>query len=496
MTNKMCHVKEEARLWCAMQTLRRSYVFEKLGKARYVVPVAIVVVMSCFLSLMFYPMMHMQAENLPFALLNLDEGAETPEGTMNVGEQMIDRLTAASSEAGADGDETASPIAWTQLGSQEELDDALANNEYYGALVIPAGYTAAQLTQQQAAAAAPIEGEEQAVTAEAAVDPAALVGADGVSQTEIAPDSAVTVATGELAAQPVADSVEMPTEADVASGVAAQASTTGGEPSQDASLTMYLDNAKSPLVATMMQQSLAAQFQAQGLSVDMEVIHTGSASSSSSTGGMMSAGGAQSLSLMVTPVYILSMLASIMMVNAIGPKRTAGKRERAVGIGREVAYAIILSLLISVAETVILTQVASVDAPATIVLFYWGTSLCIMLFLLGLANVAMPLGYVAGMLMNGLGMTSAMYPPEMLPTFWHDWIYPWAPHHFISEGARQVLYMGGGVWNDGMQSLAIFGLAGIVLLVVAAVVPSAVRSKREHAEDGKPVISRDAAIAA
>ncbi|MBS5451256.1 MAG: ABC transporter permease [Coriobacteriia bacterium] len=470
--------------------------FEKLGKARYVVPVAIVVVMSCFLSLMFYPMMHMQAENLPFAVLNLDEGAETPKGTMNVGEQMIDRLRAASSEAGADESEAASPIAWTQLGGQEELDEALANNEYYGALVIPAGYTAAQLEQQQAVEAATAAGEGQAVAAEDIADPAALTGADETSRAEVASDSTVPVAADESAAQPVADPVETPVETNAASGVAAQASTTGDGPSQDAPFTMYLNNAKSPLVATMMRQSLAAQFQAQGLSVDMEVIHTGSASSSSSTGGMMSAGGAQSLSLMVTPVYILSMLASIMMVNAIGPKRTAGKRERAVGIGREAAYAIILSLLISVAETVILTQVASVDAPATIVLFYWGTSLCIMLFLLGLANVAMPLGYVAGMLMNGLGITSAMYPPEMLPTFWHDWIYPWAPHHFISEGARQVLYMGGGVWNDGMQGLAIFGLAGIVLLVVAAVVPSAVRSKREHAEDGRPAISRDAAIAA
>ena len=381
--------------------------FEKLGRARYVVPVAIVLVMSCFLSLMFYPMAHIQMENLPFAVLNLDEGVKTSQGTLNVGQTMVDGLTSEADNEASEEDDSSTPIAWTCLTSEDELGEALEDNEYYGALVIPAGYTQATLATQQA--------KEQAND-----------------------------------------------EQDAGTDACADAQET-------ASLTVYLDNAKSPLVATMMQSSIASMFSQQGLSVDVQVIHAGSTSSSSSTTSL--SGGSMSLSMSVTPVYILSMLGSIMMVNALGVKRGASRKERAQGIARQAVYAVGLSLLISMAQTVVLTCVAGVEAPATVVLFYWLVSACIMLFLLGAANIAMPLGYLCGMLMQGLCIMCAMYPREMLPEFWQDWVYPWAPHRFIGEGVRQVLYMGSSAWNEGTQALAVFALVGIALLVIAVVVP-------------------------
>ena len=54
--------------------------FEKLGKAKYVVPLLIGIVAACVMSVMFYPMANMEMKGLPFAVLSLDEGVQTPQG--------------------------------------------------------------------------------------------------------------------------------------------------------------------------------------------------------------------------------------------------------------------------------------------------------------------------------------------------------------------------------------------------------------------------------
>lgn len=89
--------------------------FEKLGKAKYVVPLLIGIVAACVMSVMFYPMANMEMKGLPFAVLSLDEGVETPQGDMNVGDTLVENITSAT--AAEDGEE--SPIAWDEGGQPE-----------------------------------------------------------------------------------------------------------------------------------------------------------------------------------------------------------------------------------------------------------------------------------------------------------------------------------------------------------------------------------------
>ncbi|MFR1640065.1 MAG: YhgE/Pip domain-containing protein, partial [Eggerthellaceae bacterium] len=104
-------------------------------------PLLIGVLVACVMSLMFYPMANMEMKGLPFAVLSLDEGVETPQGTVNAGDTIVENISsAAESEDGED-----SPIAWTQVGSQEELDEALENGEFYGALIVPADFSEKQV---------------------------------------------------------------------------------------------------------------------------------------------------------------------------------------------------------------------------------------------------------------------------------------------------------------------------------------------------------------
>jgi len=124
---------------------------EKLGPRKFVLPVLVVVLVGCVMALMFYPMLHMAPKELPFAVLSLDEGATTPQGDVNAGEMMVDKLV--HPEESADGE--VAPILWHVVETQAELDAAIADNEYFGALTIPADFTQAQMLSQAGQGEAP-----------------------------------------------------------------------------------------------------------------------------------------------------------------------------------------------------------------------------------------------------------------------------------------------------------------------------------------------------
>ena len=94
--------------------------FEKLGKAKYVVPLLIGIVAACVMSVMFYPMANMEMKGLPFAVLSLDEGVQTPQGDVNVGDTLVENITSATAAEDArnrpsPGRRWAARKSWTKL---------------------------------------------------------------------------------------------------------------------------------------------------------------------------------------------------------------------------------------------------------------------------------------------------------------------------------------------------------------------------------------------
>lgn len=123
--------------------------FEKLGKKAIVAPVGIGIVLCCILSLAVSPMLRANPQNVPFAIVNLDKGAITIAGDNNIGKTMADNLVSGEISLGSGDDKSSSnsfsdAVSWTQLSSEEELKEALANNEYYGGIMIPANFTSQQ----------------------------------------------------------------------------------------------------------------------------------------------------------------------------------------------------------------------------------------------------------------------------------------------------------------------------------------------------------------
>ena len=73
-------------------------------------------------------------EDLPLALVNEDEGAKLAGEEVNLGDRVVENVAGPDSPA-------ADTVEWARLGSRDEALKGIGNNEYYGAIVIPADYS-------------------------------------------------------------------------------------------------------------------------------------------------------------------------------------------------------------------------------------------------------------------------------------------------------------------------------------------------------------------
>lgn len=455
---------------------------EKLGGRKYAAPALAVIAIACVMSLMFYPMANMRMEGLPFALLTLDEGAKTPQGEMNLGETV-----AASIEAAAENGEGA-PIAWTRMDSQEELDQALEQGGFYGALIVPADFSAQTMAARQSEAQAALQQAQALVAAQAASQAAGAPGATAAdaaanlgASAALAGAASGTADAETAAAPPSAAAAAMAADAGATAPGGGEAASAAADPGAEASgadpaaggpkLQIILDNAKSPLVATQMKTAIPALFQQMGVQAEAETIHEGSSDSSEDASATPLKGMA-SQQLTIAPLFITSAASALILSRVLKAQRTQPRALRWKIFGKQAGYAAILSLIASLCVYGVLLWVGGIEAPfAEFTLFMWLASFCVMLLLLGAFNLSTALGAIIALCALAGGTMCGMLPYETLPSFWQDWIYPWAPQRFIGEGLRAVLYLGEGAWNGGSAPLLAIAATGALLTAFAGCLP-------------------------
>lgn len=648
---------------------------EKLGKRKYVLPLGIIIAVACIFSLIFYPMANMEMKNLPFAIVCLDEGVETSEGDVNLGDLVVNKITESTAEEGEE-----SPIQWTRLSSQEELDQAMNNNEFYGAMVIPrdfsqrqynalvetmqtqidemqanvtdslpfgsstssglslpsmtAGVGAAaggttQLSDESqkmiAAAQAAVAGAKknaqgaaanfqkdqatlvqsqkqlEAVKAQAeqlqaniqtskdecakleteletlkanpspsdaeqarineltsqiaqittsiaaaqkqydeaaaqitqlsqAVEKAqqnastsqqnlvtaqsnaktAAANAMGVQKTAVA--GSALAAQGKMLASAMSTIKEKLSSlgdldlsekfADMGETAAAKAfvniadqlkesaDSTEETDEEDAGvgILVFLDMAKSPLVANQMQASLKAMFAETGMQADVVNIHDGTsegATIASAEQALKSSsaeedetpanpmGTMMSQQLLLIPTVMLSLIIGLILTRVARLKEPEVKKERARQLAKQVVLALVFSFIIALTAYAMFAFVAGGEADFwSLVLFAWIVSFALMLLVGGLANIAFGLAVLAVVCIVAFGMMTGVLPLQALPAFWQDWVFPWAPQHYVGDGLRSILYLGTGFWNEQSQGFAWVALAGFVLSLLSLALPS------------------------
>ena len=78
-----------------------------------------------------YPMLSMETKDIPVAILSLDEGMKSPVGEVNIGNEVVKKIT------GGDN----SLINWQKPATEAELKKGMDDSKYYASFVIPKDFT-------------------------------------------------------------------------------------------------------------------------------------------------------------------------------------------------------------------------------------------------------------------------------------------------------------------------------------------------------------------
>ncbi|MDO4442852.1 MAG: DUF3533 domain-containing protein [Slackia sp.] len=417
-----------------MQDLKR-----KMRARVFAAPFAIGLALLCVFGIAAAPMFSASPKNVPMALVNLDEGAALPTGdSVNAGAAVVKAMTGAAEAATADG-QTA-PIAWTELDDQEALDEAMAAGDFYGAVVIPADFTQVQMAGRASLAAALQEGiASLSASPEQAASAALQAGAPDASQVQAAQAAAV---------QGIVADIE-------------QAQQDAEKPSVD----VVLNVAKNPMLAQQMQAAITGMVAQAGMQANVTAIGEADAGDSPLAAMM-------SVQFMVMPLCMMSIVMGAVIVAARWPRRNASRGDRVREGAIQLAYCACAAFVAAVAAYGMVAWIGGVSVGAQALLLLWLASFCLMTAMVGLCDIAMPLGALVMVSVFAFGMSTAILPVEMLPGFWADMVAPWAPQACLGDGLRGIIYLGNGAFDAGVAPLAAWMLVGLAAFAVAVALPS------------------------
>ncbi len=60
--------------------------------------------------------------------------------------------------------------------------------------------------------------------------------------------------------------------------------------------------------------------------------------------------------------------------------------------------------------------------------------------------------------------------PEMMSSFYHDWIYPWLPMRFMVEVLRELFFFDKGFsWNTSVSALTWIGIVSFIVIFASII---------------------------
>ena len=354
-------------------------------------------------------------KDMPVALVNLDEGATIPgKGETNFGELMEEKMTTATSPSG---DEI--PLLWTKLDSEQAANDALAAEEFYAAVVLPADMSKKLITLQSPA---PQQAEVKILINQGKN----YAGANSTGQIL---DKVMAAVNGQLREQ-----------------------------------MLTAIKARGDVLNTAQAGALAAP-----LLVTQEIQHPVGTNSANGNAPVI-------LSQML---WIASVLAALLLWFAGNKAVQGGARKISVIAGQllvgllsvVLSVFILLGVAIGILDlevpdfwelTLFLLFAATCFYFAMSMIYAWigirGTPIIVMIFFFSLPVLTMP--------------------EQFVPDVTRDWLLSWVPLRFAADGIRDILYYGEGLnLTDPAWTLAAIGAGGLVLTLLSGLRKPRVQTK-------------------
>ena len=373
------------------------------NKIVWLAPILALVIIFIF-SLTLFPSVQAQPKNLPIAIVNEDQGVELPgQPKLNVGNSIVEMI---QTTAGAvKGEEPA--VKWVIVESNEEVQKGLDAQQYYAALVFPKDFSAKQVSLQTPEPAIP--------------------------EVQIYINQGMNTAASTIAGQ-------------VLNGV--------------------VDN-----INNHMRTQLFAGFAAQGATLTVEqatnfVTPISKTITNVHATGKHSANGNAPVSLF-QPLWMAIMVSTAFVFIAINKVAIHTRKEKLLLLVGQMILGAIVALIIGFGLPWIVDGMVGIHIPSYIdtALFLTITSFSFFLLITAVMSWLGIQGIAIFALMLFFGAPLLALAPEMMSTFYHDWVYPWLPMRFMVEGLRELFFFNKGLsWNTSVSTLVWIGVVSMLII--------------------------------
>lgn len=180
--------------------------------------------------------------------------------------------------------------------------------------------------------------------------------------------------------------------------------------------------------------------------------------------------------LMAVPAWVGALIGGFIVFLASSSilKRSMLTRKETLRLMMEqVLFGVIIALF-SGFTVATLGQLAGINMPSyfTVALFVSFAAFCFFLLVSAITAWIGKPAITLFMIVMLLGMGVLMTPQEMLPSFFVDFVRPWVPIRFASEGLREIFYFGSGFYTgQSFNTILGIGIAGIVIMVASLFKP-------------------------
>lgn len=377
------------------------------SKLLLVSPIIALAVIFIF-SLTLFPTVQPQPKNLPIAIVNEDVGVEIPnQPKMNMGQTIVEMIQK-TSESTKDEDPV---VKWVEVKSSEEVEKGLDDQKYYAALVIPKDFSVKQASLQTPTPTSP--------------------------KVKIFINQGMNTAASTMAGQ-------------ILNGVVDNMNNTVRE-------RVFNGLEK--------QGALLTVEQATNLTVPIEKKVT-----NVNAVGSNSANGNAPVSLF-QPLWIASLASAAILFIAVSKLPISTRKEKLITKAGQILMGVIVSLVIGFGFTWLAEGMVGLNIPDYIdtALFLTISSFSFILMILAVLSLVGIKGIGIFALLLFFGGPLLALAPEMMSSFYRDWIYSWLPMRFMIEGLRNLFFFGEGLtWNTPLSVLVWIGLISMIVILASA----------------------------
>ncbi len=188
--------------------------------------------------------------------------------------------------------------------------------------------------------------------------------------------------------------------------------------------------------------------------------------------------------LMAVPAWVGALIGGFILfltTSSILKRELFTRKQTLRLMGEQVLFGVIVALF-SGFTVATLGQLAGINMPSYLLVASFVSFAAFCFFLLVSAITAW-IGKPAitlFMVVMLLGMGVLMTPQEMLPSFFVNFIRPWVPLRFASEGLREIFYFGSGFYTGGsFNTILGIGIVGLIIFVLSIFKPLKVPVQKE-----------------